>query len=411
MTTLEALTGPRVVCEHEVLDGHAVLIRDDRIDGIVPQTQIPGDAGVRDLGPGLLSPGLVDVHTHGAAGASFNDGTDEANRQALSALLAGGVTTVLPTVATAPLEDMKQALAALRAVRGARDGLPRVPGAHLEGPYFAAAQCGAQDPAHLRAPDDGSPARLLDLADVIRVMSYAPELPGACDLTRRLVQAGIVAAAGHSDAREEDLLACQRLGLRHVIHVFSGQSGTVRQGPWRRPGLLEATLASEDLTVEMIGDGKHLPDTLMRLAHRCLAGRLCLVSDSTPGTGLADGGRYRMGGRAYVVEGGVGMTLDRRSFGGSITPLVAMIPTVMQALGIPLHEAVAMASAIPARAVGLGEQVGRIRAGAYADFVLLSHEFTVRAVAVAGRWQRFDDHSGEQPGHHPADHTHETSKE
>lgn len=392
---VEALAGPRVVLEDTVLEHHAVLVRDGLIEAIVPDAQVPADAVRRDLGDGVLTPGLIDIHTHGAAGRSFNEGTESATRAALSALLAAGVTTVLPTIATAPLEDTEAAVGAIASVQG-KPGLPRVPGAHLEGPYFARAQCGAQDPDNLRSPDDGSVDRLLEQAAAIRMISYAPELPGAVALTRRLVAADIVAAAGHSDGRAEDLLACQDAGLRHVIHVFSGQSSTVRQGPWRQPGLLEATLTSDELTVEMIADGKHLPPMLLRLAHRCLRGRLCLVSDSTPGAGLPDGERYRMGEREYLVADGVGMTLDRTSFGGSTTLLPQMIPIALRTLGIGLPEAVAMASAVPARAAGL-DDVGRIAPGCRADLALFTEDLTPSAVAVGGQWNDIDASTRKDP--------------
>ncbi|MGW6199004.1 N-acetylglucosamine-6-phosphate deacetylase [Kribbella sp. NPDC055110] len=392
---VEALVGPRVVLEDVVLDEHAVLVRDRRIEAIVTASEVPADAVRRNLGDGILTPGLIDVHTHGAGGHSFNEGTEPATRAALSALLAAGVTTVLPTIATAPLEDIEAAVGAIASVHG-DPGLPRVPGAHLEGPYFARAQCGAQDPDNLRSPDDGSIDRLLEQAAAIRMISFAPELPGAVALTRRLVDADILPAAGHSDGRDEDLRACQEAGLRHVIHIFSGQSSTVRRGPWRQPGLLEATLTSDDLTVEMIADGKHLPPTLLRLAHRCLRGRLCLVSDSTPGAGLPDGERYRMGRREYVVADGVGMTLDRTAFGGSTTLLPQMIPIAVQALGIALPEAVAMASAVPARAAGL-DDVGRIAAGCHADLALFNEDLTLKAVAVGGHWNDNDSSTGKEP--------------
>lgn len=385
-STYEALVGPRIILEHEILDGHTVLVRDGRIHGVTTTGQIPAEAKTRELGPGFLGPGLVDVHTHGGGGSSFNDGTADAVRAGLAALRRGGVTTVLPTLVTAPVAELERAVALIDGVRG-EQGLPRVAGTHLEGPYFSSTQCGAQDPEHLRTPNDGSVDRLLDLAPSIRMMSFAPELPGAVDLTRRLVRAGIVAAAGHSAATPADLLACQREGLRHVIHVFSGQSTTVRRGPWRQPGLLEASLASDGLTVEMIADGKHLPSTLMRLAHRCLAGRLCLVSDSTPGAGMAEGERYRMGRMEYVVEDGVGMTLDRTQFGGSTTMLGQMVGIAVRELGIGVPEAVAMASTIPARAAGLDPAYGRIATAAHADLVLFSEELSVRAVAIAGHWE------------------------
>lgn len=379
----EALVGADIVVDDLVLNGHSVLVREGRIERVVPVAQVPSDYERRDLGGGVLTAGLVDIHTHGAGGHGFNEADAEAHREALAAYLAAGVTSLLPTMSGASIDDLVASLEAVESVRGSA-GLPRIEGAHLEGPYFSHAQRGAQNPRTLRSPEDGSVDALLDHADVIRMMSLAPELPGAVELTERLVSLGIVAAAGHTDGRDEDLLACQRAGLSHVIHVFSGQSTTVREGPWRRPGMLEATLASDSLTVEMIADGKHLPPTLMRLALRCLPGRLCLVSDSTSGAGMPDGSVYRMGANEYLVENGVGVTMDRTAFAGSTTPLSQMLP-VVSGLGVDLADLVAMVTSIPARAARL-THVGRIAAGYHADFALFDDKLSLRGVALAGEW-------------------------
>ena len=158
-------------------------------------------------------------------------------------------------------------------------------------------------------------------------MTFAPELPGALALTQQLMQLGIVAAAGHSAAREEDVKPLIDAGLRHMIHLWSAQSTTIREGPWRKPGLLEVSLTDERLTGEMIADGKHLPPTLMKLAYKCLGpDRLCAISDATNGAGLPEGSHFRMGGMEYDVCDGVGMMLDRSAFAGSTTLLNQMIP-------------------------------------------------------------------------------------
>ncbi|HET6298596.1 MAG TPA: amidohydrolase family protein [Kribbella sp.] len=380
----EAIVGPDIVVDSTVLKEHSVIVRDDRIEAVVPIAQLPDDLARRDVGPGLLTPGLIDVHTHGAGLRGFNEGTVDANETALAAYLAAGITTVLPSLSTAPLDEMLGALEALSAPRPELS--PRVPGVHLEGPYFSYEQRGAQNADALRVPSDGSIDRLLDYADLIKMISFAPELPGAVELTERLVGLGIIAAAGHSDGEDEDLWACQRAGLSHVIHIVSGQSTTIRKGPWRRPGMLEATLASEDLTVEMIGDGKHLPATLMRLAQRCLSGRLCLISDSTPGAGMPEGTEYKLGVREFVVEGGVGVTMDRTAFAGSTTLLSEMIPITVNMLGIDVAEVIAMATSVPAKAMRLPD-VGRIAEGCFADFVVFDDELKPRKVALGGRWQ------------------------
>ncbi len=172
------------------------------------------------------------------------------------------------------------------------------------------------------------------------MVSYAPELPGALELTSRLVELGIVPAAGHSSAKEEEVAAAIERGLRHMIHIWSAQSTTVREGPWRKPGLLEVSLTYDDLTVEMISDNKHLPPTLMKLAYKCIGpDRLCVISDATSGAGLPEGSRFRMGEMEYEVHDGVGMMFDRSCFAGSTTLLNEMIPVLVEHVGVPLPEA------------------------------------------------------------------------
>lgn len=383
-----------IVARDEMLRGHAVLVAQGRVQGLVRSGAVPSTYRRVRL-DGLLAPGFIDIHAHGAGGRSFSEADAGAHRDALRCFLDVGVTTVLPTLSAAPIDDMVAAIRAFGEVRGSGDGRsdvsgdgdgPRTPGMHLEGPYFSYEQRGAQASNALRSPDDGSVGILLEYADLLSMMSFAPELPGAVALTEQLVEHSIVAAAGHSNGRDTDLEACRRAGLTHVIHIVSGQSTTIREGPWRQPGILEATLASNGLTVEMIADGKHLPETLMRLAYRCLAGRLCLVSDAIAGAGLPDGERYRLGGDEYVVKDHVGMTLDYTSFAGSVTLLPHMVPIARQTLALSIPEAIAMVTSIPARAARL-ESIGQIAPGFHADFVLLDEELRVCDVALGGAWR------------------------
>jgi N-acetylglucosamine-6-phosphate deacetylase len=258
---------------------------------------------------------------------------------------------------------------------------------HLEGPYFNMEQRGAQDPESIRAPNDGTVDTLLEHHDVIKVMTYAPELPGALDLTARLVELGIVPAAGHSSATDEDVLAAMEVGLTHTAHIWSGQSSTVREGPWRKPGLLEATLVFQDLTAEMIADNKHLPRTLMRLAYKCKgADGLCVVSDATSGAGLPEGRRFHMGAMAYVVRDGVGMLLDGTAFAGSTTLLNEMLPVLVDVVGIPLVDAFRMATTTPASVVGVADRKGSLEPGKDADIAIFEDDFTAWRTMVAGQW-------------------------
>ena len=383
-----ALVGGRLVLPGRVVDAHALLLRDGRIEAVVPDGEVAPSVERVDVGGAYVTPGLIDVHTHGALRHSFLDGTDEAFASILAEQVRHGVTGVLATTSTAPMPSILAALERTRAWLGSagdRRGA-RVLGAHVEGPYFAASQSGAQDPAHLRAPDDGSAEALLAYADVIRILSFAPELPGAIALTRRCVALDIVAAAGHAEATDADLAACQAWGLRHVIHLWSGQSTVVRDGPWRRPGLLEAALASDGLSAEVIADGKHLPPTLLRLAWRALGpDRLCLVSDATSGAGLSEGARFAMGAMTYEVVDGVGMMLDRSGFAGSTTFLDGMLRVMTEQVGVPLAEAVRMASLTPARVIGIDAHKGSLEAGKDADLALFEPDLTPRCTVIDGR--------------------------
>jgi N-acetylglucosamine-6-phosphate deacetylase len=382
-----ALVNGRIVLPDRVVDGQALLIADGKIVAVAALDDLPVDVARLDAGDRLITPGLIDIHTHGALGHTFNEPTAAAFGAITAENLRRGVTSLLATTATASIDDLVACLEFARGWMAAPQPGAQVLGVHLEGPYFHPAQAGAQDPAALRTPDDGSVDRLLAHADVVRMMSYAPELPGGLDLTRRLATLGIVPAAGHSMARDTDVEAAMQAGLRHIIHVWSAQSTTVREGPWRKPGLLEASLAFDGLSVEMIADHKHLPRTLMRLAYKAVGpDRLCIVSDATSGAGLPEGSRFRMGGLEYEVEHGVGMMLDRSSFAGSSTLLNQMLPVLIDVVGIPLVEAVRMATLNPACVIGVDDRKGSISPGKDADIAIFDANFTAWRVMVGGSW-------------------------
>lgn len=381
-----ALVNGRIVLPDRVVDGRALLIVDGKIVAVAALDDLPADAARLDVGGRLITPGLIDIHTHGALSHTFNEPTAEAFATITAENLRRGVTALLATTATAPIDDLVACLKFARDWMAAPQPGSQVLGVHLEGPYFHPAQAGAQDPAALRTPDDGSVDHLLAHADVVRMMSYAPELPGALALTRRLDSLGIVPAAGHSMARDSDVEAAMQAGLRHIIHVWSAQSTTVREGAWRKPGLLEASLAFDGLTVEMIADHKHLPRTLMRLAYKAVGpDRLCIVSDATSGAGLPEGSRFRMGGLEYVVEDGVGMMLDHSSFAGSSTLLNQMLPVLVDVVGMPLAEAVRIATLNPARVIGADSRKGSLEPGKDADIAVFDADFSAWRVLVGGR--------------------------
>jgi N-acetylglucosamine-6-phosphate deacetylase len=411
-----ALTDGRVVLPDRIVEDKAVVVGGGTILGL---------AGPADLGPGveqvdvggrLIAPGLVDIHTHGALGHTFNEPDEEAWATIVRENARRGVTSLLATLAAAPIQDLVACLEFARSwLRASLQGAGFAPkqsplskqieiasqkqlamtmwpggaqvlGVHLESPYISMVQRGALDPASIRTPDDGTAPALLAYSDVLRLFVLAPELPGALDLVSALAARGVIVAAGHSSARDEQVLAAMQVGLRHVTHIWSAMSSTVREGPWRKPGLLETALTYDGLSVEMIADNRHLPPTLMKLAYKCIGpDRLCAVSDASNGTGLPEGARFRMGDMEYEVCDGVGMMLDRTAFAGSTTLLSQMLPILTGVVGIPLVEAVRMVTLTPARAVGMDDCKGSIAAGKDADLAIFDDDFTVWRVMIGGQ--------------------------
>lgn len=377
----------RIVLPDAIVEGRAVIIEDGKIAAIAAVDEAGSDGEWIDVSGRLITPGLIDIHIHGARGHTFNEPTAAAFETITRENARRGVTALLATTATAPIADLVDCLAFGREwMAGPRQGA-QVLGMHVEGPYFNLAQAGAQDPANIRNPDDGTVEQLLAHHDIIRIFTFAPELPGAPALTARLVDLDIVAAAGHSSAKEEEVAPLIDAGLSHMIHIWSAQSSTVREGPWRKPGLLEVSLTDERLTVEMIADNKHLPPTLMKLAYRSIGpDRLCIISDATSGAGLAQGARFRMGELEYEVHDGVGMLFDHTAFAGSTTFVNQMIPIVINKVGVPLVEAVRMASLTPARVIGVDDRKGSIASGKDADLAIFDADFNAWRALIGGHW-------------------------
>lgn len=389
-----AITGGRVLMpDGRVRPGTVVL------DGGVVATVTAGAlaapaAEVVDVGGRLVVPGLIDLHLHGAAGRSFEEvappGAPEDDDGAVPSILRhlarAGVTATAASLVSDDVEAMArraEALAAWRE-RPVPDGAELL-GAHLEGPFLAHAQCGAHDPALLRAPEPDAVERLARARPAM--VTLAPELPGAVAAVQRLVAAGAVVAAGHSEAGPAELAAAEAAGLSHVTHLWSGQSSVTRSGPWRLPGLLEASLASSTLTAEVIADGRHLPAELLEIARRCLGDRLVVVSDATAGAGMPEGWTYELATVRCVVRDGVGMVVGAPAFGGSTTTLDGMLAHLCGDLGWPVTEAVAMLSTRPAAIAGVGHRKGRLAPGFDADVLVLDERLRpwrtwVRGVAV-----------------------------
>jgi len=263
-------------------------------------------------------------------------------------------------------------------------GGARLLGIHLEGPYFSHAKCGAHQPGLIVAPTPEHYAPLLEWARVITQMTLAPELPGALELIDTLRARGVRVSGGHSDAWDEEACAAFAHGMEGVTHTFNAMSSARRRGPYRVAGLLEFALSEPALACELIADGRHVSPTLMRMLYHAKGpGGIILVTDATAGAGLPEETPFRLGSLECVVRGGVGLTADGRALAGSTSLMIDLVRTLVREAGVPLHEAVRMATLNPAEALHLGTK-GRLEPGADADLVLLDDDLTVLATFVGG---------------------------
>src|SRR6266699_11587 len=373
-------TNARLIFPDAICDGLELVAEEGTITAIREQTQIGGE-GVINLQGNYLAPGFIDLHVHGALGRDTMEASAEAFRAICDFHASGGTTSLLLTTATAPIEKIIAALNAVRdsTHRGGRGSHPTsaIAGVHAEGPFISKAKRGAQREEFIQDPSPARVQRLLDHADMIKRVTIAPELPGTLEASENFQTRGISVSGGHSDAWDEEATAAFERGMLSVTHTFNCMSSARRRGVYRIAGLLEFALSEPQISCELIADGHHVSPTLMKMLYRAKGcGGICLVTDATAGAGLRDGSRFSLFGSDCVVEAGVCVLADRSALAGSAAQMIHLVRTMVSKVNVPLHEAVAMATQNPARAIGLDTK-GRLAVGADADLVVLSPELDV----------------------------------
>jgi N-acetylglucosamine-6-phosphate deacetylase len=403
------IAAEHVVTPDGVLAPGWIRIAGGRIDAVQPG-EPPAPAAHRAH---WALPGFIDLHVHGGGGASFTEGGRGDARRAAAFHRAHGTTRTLASLVTAPLELLERRVAMLAdlADEGVIDGI------HLEGPFLSAARCGAQDPRYLIAPDVAAFRRLQAASrGWLRMITIAPELPGAAAVIRAAAAAGVIAAAGHTDASDEVTAAAVDAGISHATHLFNGMRPIGHRAPGPAGALLD-----RQVTCEVIADGTHLHDAIIRLAARAAGpGSLVLITDAMAAAGMPDGS-YRLGDLDVTVSAGVarlagtargGADLSCTELSGSVpgTDLSSTVPRTaspassgaiagstatmefvvrraITSVGLSVIDVAAAASTTPARRLGLDRVTGALRAGLAADIVLLDSGFRLSAVIARGEYQ------------------------
>ena len=377
------LCADAVFTSTERLEDGWVHVRDARIAAVGSGAVPEHDAAVVRLPPGAcIASGFIDLHVHGGGGAEV--GPDPHAVADVAAFHARhGTTGLLATTVPAAEDALVDTVRAVAAVaRRPYAEAAQVLGCHLEGPFLSAARPGALDVRHFRAPDGAELDRLLDAGGgSVQMIVIAPELPGALDLIATAAAEGVVVSIGHTDATYDEATAGIDRGARAATHLFNG----MRPMHHREPGPAGAALATPRVTVELIADGVHVHPAAIRLVHAAKGpDRVALVTDAMQAAGLPDGD-YALGDQPIAVRGGEARTAGGSLAGSTLTMDRAVRHCVREA-GVPLVDALRMASATPAALLGIGSATGHIAPGADADLVVLDDDLAAIGTMVGGRW-------------------------
>ncbi|MFJ9629225.1 N-acetylglucosamine-6-phosphate deacetylase [Streptomyces sp. NPDC101175] len=368
------LAGARVVLPTGIVDGGRVVVDGTRIAAAAPD-----DAPVLDVTGHWLVPGFVDLHNHGGGGASFTSGTVDDVLKGIHTHRLHGTTTLVASTVTGEMDFLAQRAGLLSELTEQGD----LAGIHFEGPFISPCRKGAHSEGLLRDPDPADVRKLVDAArGSARMVTLATELPGGLDSVRLLVEHGVIAAIGHTDASYEQTAQAIDAGATVATHLYNAMP----QLGHREPGPIAALLEDERVTVELINDGTHLHPAALELAfHHAGADRVALITDAMDAAGFGDG-RYMLGPLEVEVSDGVARLVEGGSIAGSTLTLDRAFKRSVTVDRLPVQDVVAAISANPARLLGSYDEIGSLEPGKYADLVLLDSAFDLKGVMRRGTW-------------------------
>ena len=359
-----------------VLDGHTI-VEVSKSARIMPDV----DATVDADGDHVL-PGGIDLHCHGGGGSDFMEGTREAFENAALTHLKHGTTAIYATLSSSTLPMMEAACQTCSDIMR-DDPLTTIMGLHLEGPYFNPSRAGAQMPEIIRVPDRKEYTHIVEDYDCVRRWDAAPELPGAIAMGAYLVDKGVVAAIGHTAAEYPDVKAAYDAGYSHATHFYNGMPGFHNVREYKHAGTVESVYLMENMSVELIADGIHVPITILQLVHRMKGvERTSLVTDALA---VTDSDSDRAFDPRVIIEDGVCKLSDRSALAGSIATMDRLLQTMVLKAGLPLQDVIRMASETPARIMGIYDRKGSLQRGKDADVVIMDRALNLRAVYSMGR--------------------------
>ena len=379
----------KILTPYRMIPQGTVLIT----EGIITEVK-EGDIEVSDAieinaNGNYISPGFIDIHVHGGGGHDFMDGSETAFLKAAETHARYGTTAMSPTTLTSEKKDLLNTLELYDKANKKNINGSQFLGMHLEGPYFAMNQRGAQDLRYIRDPDPEEYMEVIASSNSIKRWSAAPELKGAIPFARYLISKGILPALAHTDAIYEEVLEGFENGYTLATHLYSGMSGVSRRNAFRYAGAIESAFLIDEMDVEIIADGIHLPAPLLKLIYKIKGpDRIALITDAIRGASMPEGdsiiGNLHMGLKV-IIEDGVAKLPDRTSFAGSVATTDRLVRNMINMADVPLLEAVRMMSSTPARIMNVADKKGSLVKGKDADIVIFDKDINVQTTIIKGR--------------------------
>jgi N-acetylglucosamine-6-phosphate deacetylase len=366
-----------------------VVITNDKISEVTESNVDIASAIEIDAKGNYVSPGFIDIHVHGGGGYDFMDGTEEAFLKVAELHARYGTTSMLPTSLSSTKEAMLKTLEAYESANKKNVNGSQFLGMHLEGPYFAMNQRGAQDPRYIRDPDPSEYEDILSRSSSVKRWSIAPELKGAIEFGRYLRTKNILPAIAHTDAIYEEVVVAFENGYTLATHFYSAMSGVTRKNAFRYAGVIESAYIIDDMDVEIIADGVHLPSPLLKLVYKIKgADRTALITDAMRATGMPPGESILGSldtGLKVIVEDGVAKLPDRSSFAGSVATADRLVRTMITMGEVSLFDSIKMITSTPARIIGVADTKGSLEKGKDADIVIFDNDILIKMTMIKGK--------------------------
>ena len=388
MDKIKIING-KFITPYRLIHEGMLYIEDGKICEISEKNIDIPDVTIIDAGGHYVAPGFIDLHTHGAGDSDLMDATVEAFLKVAETHARYGTTGLYPTTLASTNEELFKSFDIYQQAKALNIKGAALLGFHLEGPYFAMSQKGAQDAKYIRNPHPDEYLHILQATDAIARWSSAPELEGSKGFAEALLMRGILPAIAHSDAIYEEVLAAYDWGFRHVTHLYSATSGVCRRNLYRYAGIIESAYLIDGMTVEIIADGVHLPASLLKLIYKIKGpDKIALITDSMRGAGMPEG-KSILGslanGREVIIEDGVAKLPDLSAFAGSVATANRLVRTMLRLAETPLPETIQMMTATPAKIMGIDKVKGALSKGKDADVVIFDNDINIQMTMVCGK--------------------------